>query len=270
MAHHRLRENVLECRISLVGLEDSQPGVGPIQGVVDEATFRRSSWYWHVLRIRDDERVPRTAPDRFPTSASKPGERMITVAQIRMAVCCNPLPALKPREGEDHEATGLEPYEFQSAPSVEAGRKLASARLDCHPRLRPRKSPPGSGASVGPAAGMRSHLRFFWRSGFHPQFRSVESLRDREQKTKADAAKPRRIGADGQANQALCGSADPICISELSCGLIFARRIAWLCRSPLTPRLTRVSARLLFSQGAGFFQHKLSASHRIYLNRVEN
>jgi hypothetical protein len=56
MAQHRLREDALECRISLIGLEDSQPGVGPIQGVVDEATFRRSSWSWHVLRIRDDER----------------------------------------------------------------------------------------------------------------------------------------------------------------------------------------------------------------------
>jgi hypothetical protein len=55
-AHHRLREDALECRIFLVGLEDSQPGIGPIQGVVDEATFRRSSWSWHVLRIRDDER----------------------------------------------------------------------------------------------------------------------------------------------------------------------------------------------------------------------
>ncbi len=56
MAHHRLREDALECRIILVGLEDSQPGVGPIQGPVDEDTFRRSSWSWHVLRIRDDGR----------------------------------------------------------------------------------------------------------------------------------------------------------------------------------------------------------------------
>jgi hypothetical protein len=55
MAHHRLREDALERRIILVGLEDSQPGVGPIQGVVDEATFRRSSWSWHVLRIRGDK-----------------------------------------------------------------------------------------------------------------------------------------------------------------------------------------------------------------------
>ncbi len=55
MAHHH-HEDALGCRIILVGLEDSQPGVGPIQGVVDEATFRRSSWSWHVLRIRDDER----------------------------------------------------------------------------------------------------------------------------------------------------------------------------------------------------------------------
>jgi hypothetical protein len=53
MAHHRLREDGLERRIILVGLEDSQLGVGPIQGVVDRATFRRSSWSWHVL---DDER----------------------------------------------------------------------------------------------------------------------------------------------------------------------------------------------------------------------
>ncbi len=83
MAHHRLREDALECRIILVGLKDSQPGVGPIQGVVDEATFRRSSWSWHVLRIQDDERgvrngscplsphgmtsgVSETAPARFP------------------------------------------------------------------------------------------------------------------------------------------------------------------------------------------------------------
>ncbi len=56
MAFHRLRQDALERRIILVGLEDSQPGVGPIQGVVDEATFRRSSWSWHVLRTRDDER----------------------------------------------------------------------------------------------------------------------------------------------------------------------------------------------------------------------
>ena len=55
MAHHLLREDALGCRIILVGLEDSQPGVGPIQGVVDEATLRRSSWSWHVLRIRDNE-----------------------------------------------------------------------------------------------------------------------------------------------------------------------------------------------------------------------
>ena len=39
MAFHHLREDALECRIILAGLEDSQPGVGPIQGVVDEATF---------------------------------------------------------------------------------------------------------------------------------------------------------------------------------------------------------------------------------------
>ncbi len=37
-------------------LQEIQPGVGPIEGVVDEATFRRSSWPWHVLRIQDDER----------------------------------------------------------------------------------------------------------------------------------------------------------------------------------------------------------------------
>ncbi len=49
------RDDVIE--IILVGLEDSQPGVGWLQGVVDEATFRRSSWSWHVRRVGDDKRV---------------------------------------------------------------------------------------------------------------------------------------------------------------------------------------------------------------------
>jgi len=51
-----LSENSLERHKVLVSLEDGQPDVGPVEGVVDQAALRRSSWSWHALKIRDLER----------------------------------------------------------------------------------------------------------------------------------------------------------------------------------------------------------------------
>ncbi len=37
----------------LVSLKDSQACIGAVEGVVNKAALRRSSWSWHVKRITD-------------------------------------------------------------------------------------------------------------------------------------------------------------------------------------------------------------------------
>ena len=67
IAHHRLREDALECRIILVCLEDSQPGVGPIQGVNDTQGDPPDDQYsakqWVFKRAHDQLRSVRRKPE---------------------------------------------------------------------------------------------------------------------------------------------------------------------------------------------------------------
>src|SRR5205814_4742552 len=50
-ARDGLGEDALECGIIPFGPEESQAGVGPVEGVVDEAALPRSSWAWHVPQV---------------------------------------------------------------------------------------------------------------------------------------------------------------------------------------------------------------------------
>ncbi len=55
MSRHGLGEGALERGMILVSLKvkDSQACIGAVEGVVNKAAPRRSSWSWHVTRITD-------------------------------------------------------------------------------------------------------------------------------------------------------------------------------------------------------------------------
>ena len=49
-------ENTLKGDVVLVAVEDGQPGIGSVEGVVHEAALRCSSWSRHRPRVRDQAR----------------------------------------------------------------------------------------------------------------------------------------------------------------------------------------------------------------------
>jgi hypothetical protein len=50
-----LGEDSLKGRVILVGLEDSQPGIGPVKSVIEEAALRRSSSVWARTTLKRQE-----------------------------------------------------------------------------------------------------------------------------------------------------------------------------------------------------------------------
>ena len=66
-----LLQDPLERGIVVIIVEDSQSGISPVQGMVDQAAFRR---HVVVLAYPDDNggsRMSRTAPDPFLSPASR-------------------------------------------------------------------------------------------------------------------------------------------------------------------------------------------------------
>jgi hypothetical protein len=59
-----LGEDSLECGVITVGLEEGQAGVAAVEGVVDEAALRRSSWSWHPSHGKES---PARCQERFLT-----------------------------------------------------------------------------------------------------------------------------------------------------------------------------------------------------------
>jgi hypothetical protein len=52
-----LLQDPRERGIVVIIVEDSQSRISPVQGMVDQATFRGTSWSWHILTI------PQRKPD---------------------------------------------------------------------------------------------------------------------------------------------------------------------------------------------------------------
>ncbi len=47
-----LLQDPLERGIVVIIVEDSRSRISPVQGMVDQAAFRGTSWFWHILPIR--------------------------------------------------------------------------------------------------------------------------------------------------------------------------------------------------------------------------